>query len=189
MLGALGRVGAEVDGRRCTARWCWWETNDATEDLAALHPPVGGSASSSLLRAFMPAVLMRWWQLDGAGWRRCGCCILRREMNGPQALHPRGDEWRLVFGCILPMGEEWHRYRGCILRLVGDAAARLEACRACRGREVRRGGRVSGLVCSLFGSCVRAMQVRLSAKAVLRLWPESLMAAPSGVATSLEASM
>ena len=77
--------------------------------------------------------------------------------------------------------------RGCILRPVGDADARLEARRAYRGGAVGRGGSGGGLVCRLIGSWVRAMQVRLPAKVVLRLWPESSMAALSGVAPSLEA--
>ena len=79
--------------------------------------------------------------------------------------------------------------RGCILCPVGGVDARLEARRARQGGAVGRGGRDSGLVCRLIGSWVRAMQVRLLAKVVLRLRPESSMAALSGVAPSLEASM
>ena len=88
-----------------------------------------------------------WWKAVGRGMSPLRLLHPPREMNGPQALHPCGDEWGLVFGCILPLGEEWRRSAGCILRSVGDAAAGLEARRACQGREVRRGGRVSGLVC------------------------------------------
>ena len=107
--------------------WCWGETNGAAMAGQRCILLLGGSASKMLLRA-LPVVRLMWWILEGAEWRRCGCCILGREMNGPQALHPRGDEWRLVFGCILPVGEEWRRSGGCILRSVGTVVGWAEAC-------------------------------------------------------------
>ena len=58
-----------------------------------LHPPVWWFAELDAASGGRT----RWWWLEGEEWPCCGCCILRRERNGRQALHPRGDEWRRVW--------------------------------------------------------------------------------------------